>query len=147
MTQNIRYGQYIRDVSVTAQEISYNALSPKIDRDSTGVIIPYQPPKVSLNPKDMYRLLKNYLAGRFMEQFSAVTPLAVYLALFQLIVLHQMVEGFVGIVFALVAVMIGLMFFMEGLALGLMPFGETIGVMLPKKSTLPVVLLDRKSVV
>ncbi|MBF0194778.1 MAG: DUF1538 domain-containing protein [Magnetococcales bacterium] len=141
MTQNIRYGQYIRDVSVTAQEISYNALSPKIERDSAGVIIPYQPPKVSLNPKDIYRLLKNYLSGRFMEQFSAVTPLAVYLALFQLIVLHQMVEGFVGIVVALVAVMIGLMFFMEGLALGLMPFGETIGVMLPKKSTLPVVLL------
>ncbi|MBF0357743.1 MAG: DUF1538 domain-containing protein [Magnetococcales bacterium] len=141
MTQKIRYGQYIRDVSVTAQQISYNALSPKIERDSAGKIIPYQPPKVSLRPKDMYRILKNYTSGRFMEQFSAVTPLAVYLALFQLIVLHQMVEGFVGITIALVAVMIGLMFFMEGLALGLMPFGETIGVMLPKKSTLPVVLL------
>jgi hypothetical protein len=140
MTQNIRYGQYMRDVSVVAQEISYNALAPKIDRDSAGKIIPYQPPRVSLNPTDMYRILKNYTSGRFMDQFSAVTPLAVYLALFQLIVLHQMVEGFVGIALAMVAVMVGLMFFMEGLALGLMPFGETIGIMLPKKSTLPVVL-------
>ena len=140
MTQNIRYGQYMRDVSVVAQEISYNALAPKIDRDSAGKIIPYQPPRVSLNPTDMYRILKNYTSGRFMDQFSAVTPLAVYLALFQLIVLHQMVEGFVGIALAMVAVMVGLMFFMEGLALGLMPFGETIGIMLPKKSPLPVVL-------
>ena len=141
MTQNIRYGQYVRDASVVSQEISYNALSPKIKRDSAGKIIPYQPPRVTLNPKDMYRILKNYTSGRFMDQFRAVTPLAVYLALFQLIVLHQMVDGFVGIAFALVAVMVGLMFFMEGLQLGLMTFGETIGVMLPKKSTLPVVLI------
>ena len=141
MAQEIRYGQYIRDASVVSHEISYNALAPTIDRDSAGKIIPYQPPKVTLNPKDMYRILKNYTAGRFMEQFRAVTPLAVYLALFQLIVLHQMVEGFTSIAFALVAVMVGLMFFMEGLQLGLMPFGETIGVMLPKKSTLPVVLI------
>ncbi len=140
MTQNIRYGQYMRDVSVVAQEISYNALAPKIQHDSAGKIIPYKPPRVPLNLTDMYRILKNYTSGRFMEQFSAVTPLAIYLALFQILALHQMVEGIVGITFALIAVMIGLMFFMEGLALGLMPFGETIGVMLPKKSTLPVVL-------
>ncbi|MBF0456111.1 MAG: DUF1538 domain-containing protein [Magnetococcales bacterium] len=140
MTQKIRFGQYMRDISVVSQEISYNALAPKIKRDGVGKIIPYDPPRVTLKPKDIYRILKNYTSGRFMEQFSAVTPLAVYLALFQLIVLHQMVEGFIGIAISLVAVMVGLMFFMEGLQLGLMPFGETIGVMLPKKSTLPVVL-------
>ena len=41
----------------------------------------------------------------------------------------------------LLAVILGLMFFMEGLKLGLMPFGTVIGATLPRKSSLPVVLI------
>ena len=42
---------------------------------------------------------------------------------------------------SLLAVIVGLMFFMEGLKLGLMPFGTVIGATLPRRSSLPVVLI------
>ena len=77
---------------------------------------------------------------RTVEQIKAVVPLAIYLGLFQVFVLHQEFAD-AGIVSAgLTAVIIGLMLFMEGLKVSLMPFGETIGSELPKKSKLPVVL-------
>jgi hypothetical protein len=41
----------------------------------------------------------------------------------------------------LIAVIFGLMIFMEGLKVGLMPFGESLGISLPAKATLSVVLL------
>ena len=67
-------------------------------------------------------------------------PLALYLILFQLLILRQAVADSWIITAGLFAVIIGLMLFMEGLKLGLMPFGETIGNNLPKRVTLPVVL-------
>ena len=136
----VRYGQYLRDVSHVAQSISYNKLSPKISRDESGNIIPHVHPPVRLKGVDVYRLLKNYTQGRFIEQLRAVTPIAVYLMLFQLLILHQSVQDSWSITFGLFGVIIGLMLFMEGLTLGLMPFGETIGNLLPKKTTLPGVL-------
>lgn len=90
---------------------------------------------------DAYRLIKPYLQSKAAEQLRAVLPLAIYLALFQMLILRQPVVDAAVITGGLVAVVVGLMFFMEGLRLGLMPFGEVIGNKLPQKSTLPVVLL------
>lgn len=136
----VRYGQYLRDASVEAQSISYNMLAPKIARDASGAIVPHVPAPIKLKGLDIYRHLKNYTQGRFIEQLKAVTPIAVYLMLFQLIILNQTIEGSLSITLGLFGVIFGLMLFMEGLMLGLMPFGETIGNLLPKKTTLPGVL-------
>lgn len=140
MTLSVRYGQYLRDASHIERRISYNLLTPIIRRDENDTIIPHVNPPVQLQAMDVYRLLKNYIQGRFIDQFKAVVPLAVYLMLFQLLILNQVVKDSWSITFGLFGVIIGLMLFMEGLQLGLMPFGETIGNTLPKKSTLPVVL-------
>jgi hypothetical protein len=77
-----------------------------------------------------------------MEQVRAVVPLALYLALFQILFLRRVVgdDSWV-IIGGLFAVIAGLMLFMEGLQLGLMPFGTVIGSQLPRKSPLPLVLL------
>jgi hypothetical protein len=75
-----------------------------------------------------------------MEQAKAVVPLALYLALFQILMLRQGVARSWAVTAGLVAVMLGLMLFMEGLKLGLMPLGESIGNTLPARSPLPVVL-------
>jgi hypothetical protein len=85
--------------------------------------------------------LAPYFNVRLLEQVKAVFPLAIYLALFQILILRQSVQEAVLITGGLAAVIVGLMVFMEGLKLGLMPFGEVIGSNLPKKSPLPVVLL------
>jgi hypothetical protein len=141
MTQKIRFGDYVHEVSVHQYEISYNDLAPKSEKDAEGNYLPVQQTKLSLKPMDAFQLLKPYVSVRFMDQIRAVVPLAVYLFLFQIIVLRQAVQDSWVITGGLFAVIVGLMFFMEGLTLGLMPFGETIGKMLPVKSPLPVVLL------
>ena len=140
MTQKIRFGDYVHEVSVYQHEISYNDLAPKVETDASGEILPVKQGKLTLKPSEIFHVLKPYLSVRFMDQIRAVFPLAVYLFLFQIIVLRQAVQDSWEITGGLFAVIIGLMLFMEGLTLGLMPFGETIGKILPVKSPMPVVL-------
>lgn len=140
MTQKIRFGDYVHEVSAHQSEISYNDLAPKVETDASGEILPVKQGKLTLKPSEIFHVLKPYLSVRFMDQLRAVFPLAVYLFLFQIIVLRQAVENSWEITGGLFAVIIGLMLFMEGLTLGLMPFGETIGKTLPVKSPMSVVL-------
>lgn len=140
MTQKIRFGDYVHEVSAYQYEISYNDLAPKVETDASGEILPVKQGKLTLKPSEIFHVLKPYLSVRFMDQIRAVFPLAVYLFLFQIIVLRQAVQDSWEITGGLFAVIIGLMLFMEGLTLGLMPFGETIGKRLPVKSPMPVVL-------
>jgi len=128
-------------VTVDSDSISYSKLIPKPKLDKNGKEIPMKPEKMQLAGSDIYNLLQPYISVRFMEQVNAVVPLAVYLALFQILVLQRTVTGSMEITAGLVAVIIGLMVFMEGLKLGLMPFGDIIGNTLPKKLPLVGVLI------
>ncbi len=140
MTRKIRFGDFVREVSLKQNSVSYNLLTPPVSFDESGEEIPYQPKKVQLRGIDMYRLLGPYVGVRLMSQVKAVVPLVVYLIMFQILILRQNVVDHLVITAGLVAVILGLMIFMEGLKLGLMPFGEVIGNTLPKKSGLGVVL-------
>jgi hypothetical protein len=141
MAKNIRFGEYVQAVTVDSDSISYSKLIPKPKLDKNGKEIPMKPEKMQLAGSDIYNLLQPYISVRFMEQVNAVVPLAVYLALFQILVLQRTVTGSMEITAGLVAVIIGLMVFMEGLKLGLMPFGDIIGNTLPKKLPLVGVLI------
>ena len=135
-----RFGDYQRLLTAVSNEISLNAFTPRIERDAEGRIIPVPETRIKLNTVEAVRLLQPYVSVRFMQQVKAVVPLALYLALFQILFLQHMVEDSWVITGGLFAVIAGLMFFMEGLALGLMPFGTMIGSQLPRKSPLPLVL-------
>jgi hypothetical protein len=135
-----RFGDYQRLLTAVSNEISLNAFTPKIERDAEGRIIPVPETRIKLKTVEAVRLLQPYVSVRFMQQVKAVVPLALYLALFQILFLQHMVEDSWVITGGLFAVITGLMFFMEGLALGLMPFGTVIGSQLPRKSPLPLVL-------
>ena len=50
------------------------------------------PSAVKLTLTEVFWLIRPYVSVRFMEQFKAVVPLALYLALFQLLILRQTVE-------------------------------------------------------
>ena len=144
MTDQYRFGDYQRVSWGGRDVISLDDvidLRPKLERDAKGNVIPYQVPRLRLTTEETFRLLRPYVSVRFMEQIKAVVPLAVYLALFQILFLRHVVEDSWVITGGLFAVIVGLMFFMEGLKLGLMPFGTVIGSSLPRKSPLPVVLL------
>jgi hypothetical protein len=141
MTARIRFGTYLQEISVHQRRLSYNDLAPRIERDGAGRDLPHRPGRLTLRWLDVWRLLGPYFNVRLREQLKAVLPLAFYLFLFQILILRQDVSDSGVITAGLLGVVIGLMLFMEGLKVGLMPFGETIGHELPRKSTLPVVLI------
>jgi Protein of unknown function (DUF1538) len=141
MSDSYRFGDYQRALGHGYAELSFNALNPKLEWDSQGHLIPYLPPRIDLTPKEIFKLLRPYVSVRFMEQVKSVLPLGLYLALFQILILRQLVQNSWMIMSGLFAVIVGLMFFMEGLKLGLMPFGTIIGKRLPEKSPLPLVLV------
>lgn len=121
-------------------EVSANLLATLPEFDADGNPIPMEWPRLRFTAAEIPRLIQPYVSARFMDQVRAVVPLALYLALFQLLILNQVVEESALIMGGLFAVILGLMIFMEGLARGLMPFGEIIGSTLPRKSPLPLVL-------
>ena len=136
----IRFGDYIQAMSIDSQKIPFQELMPEPLFDRHGKEHPQPVPKMKLGGGDVLKILQPYLSTRFIDQARAVVPLALYLALFQYLVLQTPVMDASIIAGGLFAVMIGLMMFMEGLKLGLMPFGEIIGNTLPRKLPLPGVL-------
>ena len=138
--KTIRFGDYIQAMSIDSQKIPYQELMPEPLFDRHGNEHPQPVPKMKLGGGDIFKILQPYLSTRFIDQARAVVPLAIYLALFQYLVLQTPVMDSSIIAGGLFAVMIGLMMFMEGLKLGLMPFGEIIGNTLPRKLPLAGVL-------
>ncbi len=138
--KTIRFGDYIQAMSIDSQKIPYQELMPEPLFDRHGNEHPQPVPKMKLGSGDIFKILQPYLSTRFIDQARAVVPLAIYLALFQYLVLQTPVMDASIIAGGLFAVMIGLMMFMEGLKLGLMPFGEIIGNTLPRKLPLAGVL-------
>jgi hypothetical protein len=141
MTESIRFSDLQRAYGASQSEINANDVFPAPQRDVEGRPIPVPLEPIKLNTVEALRLIQPYVSVRFMDQIRAVLPLAVYLTLFQMLILDQVVEDSWVITGGLLAVIVGLIFFMEGLTLGLMPLGETIGSGLPRKSPLPLVLL------
>jgi hypothetical protein len=141
MKDTIRYAEYLHRIGAGRREIPMRELvrAPVRDADGHWQAAPHK--AVKLRGGEIAAILKPYLNVRFMEQLRAVVPLALYLVLFQIIILRQLVEDSMLVTAGLFAVIVGLMLFMEGLKLGLMPFGEIIGSNLPRKLSLPVVLL------
>ena len=122
-------------------EVNLNDLYPQPEFDAEGNRVPTAIARPRLEPREKWRLLQPFVSARLMDQLKAVIPLAAYLALFQILVLRQLVEDSMVIVGGLLSVIIGLMFFMEGLRVGLMPFGTQLGHSLPRRSPLLLVLL------
>ncbi len=140
MPNYIRHGDLERALGGGQRQISLISISPRLERDADGKLLPVEVEPIRVGASEAMKILKPYFSVRFMDQVKAVIPLAAYLALFQILFLHQLVEDSWIVTGGLFAVIVGLMLFMEGLALGLMPFGTVIGSTLPRKSPLPLVL-------
>ncbi|MDG1443292.1 MAG: DUF1538 domain-containing protein [Pseudomonadales bacterium] len=138
---SLSFGRYTRELNVHLDQVSYNEMIPAIEFDEQGNEKPHKPTSIAAGSGDIYRLLKPYLSVRFNDQFRAVTPLAIYLVLFQIFILRQSIADSSIITAGLLAVICGLMLFMEGLKVGLMPFGEALGISLPAKAKLLTVVV------
>jgi hypothetical protein len=94
MKQTLRYGDYLRTIGAGRRELSYIALVPPVRRDAQGrPITPSAPGPVQLHPDEIVALLRPYVSVRFMGQVKAFVPLALYLALFQALILRQLVAN------------------------------------------------------
>lgn len=91
--------------------------------------------------KQKLGLVLPYVKNRVIEQVKAVALIITYLVFFQTMVLGIPIAQAAVIASGLALVVCGLTFFMEGLVLGLMPLGEVIGLKLPQKSRLPIILV------
>lgn len=96
--------------------------------------------RIRVSFADAIRILWPYLRVKLTEQLRNLLPVALYLFLFQIVLLRSPVHGAAVIAAALACGILGLMFFMEGLRLWLMPLGETIGRELPRRSYLPTII-------
>ncbi|MDX1570684.1 MAG: DUF1538 domain-containing protein [Xanthomonadales bacterium] len=139
--RRIRYGDFVHESNVHQHKIRYADLAPAMRTDADGAEVAYEPARLRLGGMEILKLLGPYVTPRFMDQVRAVVPLAIYLVLFQLLILRESIQDSLMITGGLLAAIIGLMLFLEGLGLGLMPFGEIIGNKLPRKSPLWLVLL------
>ena len=134
----MKFSDYMHESEIKHRSLSYNLLTPKPEKNNPDAL---KPKKIKVDFLKAISLLVPYTSVRVMEQLKAVFPLAAYLFLFQLLILRQPIGSASTICLGLVAVIIGLAVFMEGLKVGLMPFGNIIGDNLPKKASMPVVLV------
>lgn len=135
-----RYSDYVRETKAKELSVNANDLLLKAQFDEDGKLLPLKEPVVRLQPKEILNLLQPYVSSRFMDQVRSVIPLALYLVLFQILILQQLIQDSWLVTGGIFAVIVGLMLFMEGLKIGLMPFGTIIGENLPRKLSLPPVL-------
>ena len=96
--------------------------------------------RIRVGFKQGMTMLFPYARSRLLDQIKSVALIIVYLIFFQTIVLGIAIAQALMIAVGLALVIVGLTFFMEGLTLGLMPLGQVIGLKLPQKSKLPVIL-------
>lgn len=73
-------------------EVSLNDLYPKSKTDAEGKFLPAAIRPVQFDTGEKFRLLKPYVSVSFRDQFKVVVSLAVYLALFLIVVLRQSVD-------------------------------------------------------
>ncbi|MDO9527591.1 MAG: DUF1538 domain-containing protein [Syntrophales bacterium] len=94
--------------------------------------------KITANQK--IGLLVPYVKERITAQIQSLALIVIYLICFQTIVLNIAISEAAIVATGIAVVVLGLAFFMEGLFLGLMPLGEVIGIKLPQKTKLPIIL-------
>jgi len=86
------------------------------------------------------RILAHYAQRKVLEQVRSVALVVLYLFFFQTMVLGLEIVDASAIAVGLAVIVVGLTLFMEGLVLGIMPLGEVMGVRLPEKGPIWIVL-------
>ena len=97
-------------------------------------------PRFRVSSNEAINMILRYVRIKVSEQIKAVSGIIVYLILFQALVLGIPILDASVIALGMVMVILGLTFFMEGLLLGIMPMGEEIGIRLPQKAKVHVIL-------
>jgi hypothetical protein len=85
-------------------------------------------------------MIWNYARTKIGEQLRAVAFIIVYLVAFKILVLNTPPANALQLSAGIGMVVLGLTFFLEGLFLGLMPLGERVGLQLPQRCNIAVIM-------
>ena len=99
------------------------------------------PEKVHIPFKPAMVMIWNYIKSKLLEQVKAVAFIILYLIAFKAIILGEAPSNAIQIAFGIGLVVLGLALFLEGLFLGLMPIGERVGIQLPQKTNIYIIML------
>ncbi len=86
-------------------------------------------------------MVARYARVKLMTQVRSVAFIILYLAGFQMLVLRETPYPMLRITAGILMVVLGLALFLEGLLVGLMPLGERVGLQLPRRGGLFVIML------
>eukprot|EP00808_Paulinella_micropora_P001202 g66683.t1 len=78
-------------------------------------------------------LFSYFMLSNLCDQFKSVMPIASYMLLFQLLIVHHAVEDPLRLAGGIGAAILGITIFIQGLMLGIMPIGQSMGEFLPRK--------------
>lgn len=85
-------------------------------------------------------MIWNYIKTKLKEQLKAVSFIIIYLVAFKILVLQSAPKDALQVSLGVGMVVLGLAMFLEGLFLGLMPLGDRVGVQLPQKTNIYVIM-------
>src|SRR3990172_2860758 len=102
----LRYAQYLSSVRLRQRALSYNTVLAGEAQKRV---------RARLRPKDFYRLIGPYVGVRFTDQFRAVVPLALFLVVFALLILHATVRDEATVAAGGLAVIFGFLLFFVGI--------------------------------
>ena len=119
---------------------SWQTHSYSIADGNKEIMVSIQQSAVKITANQKIGLLVPYVKKRITAQIKSVALIVIYLICFQTIVLNIAIGEAAIVATGISVVVLGLAFFMEGLFLGLMPLGEVIGIKLPQKTKLPIIL-------
>lgn len=97
--------------------------------------------RIHIAPLPALSMIGRYVRLRIGEQLRAVAFIVLYLVAFQMLVLGMTPSNAWRVSAGIGMVVFGLACFLEGLILGLMPLGERVGLRLPQRSGLVVVVI------
>jgi hypothetical protein len=97
--------------------------------------------KIKVSFREAVGLLAPYVKQRLLAQVKSVWVIIVYLILFQTLVLGIGISDASLVASGVALVIVGLAFFLEGLFLGLMPLGELVGLRLPQRAGIAVIVV------
>ncbi len=91
--------------------------------------------------RDSLVMIGGYTRRRVLEQVRSVAFIILYLYLFQTVILRAAPGDALAMAVGLALVVAGLTLFLEGVLLGLMPLGEKVGLTLPSRCGITVIIV------
>ncbi len=85
--------------------------------------------------------MRNQLIAKLLEVVAAIMPLVIVVAVLQFAFIKMPADLFLKFIIGAVMVIAGMVLFLLGVELGIMPMGKALGADLPRRGSLPLIIV------